>query len=176
MGIALSLVFSVLAAPAAAAVPCAGDPAYDLLNFWLGDWTVVDPSGAPQGRNRIEKVLDGCAILEHWRDEGGGEGKSLFYVDRATRRWKQVWVTDAGLTKEKEQVAGGDYRGPGVRFQGVVRRPDGTLVLDRTTLTPMPDGRVRQRIEQSADDGETWRAWEGFYTRPLAASPTPTPR
>ena len=28
-----------------------------------------------------------------------------------------------------------------------------------------PDGRVRQVIEQSADGGKTWRAWEGLYSR-----------
>jgi hypothetical protein len=152
--------------PAPAATPpspCAG-PVYGALNFWLGEWTVTDPNGgAPQGRNTIETVLGGCAILEHWRDAGGREGKSLFYVDRTTRRWKQVWVTDEGLTKEKEQLA--DHEGPGVRFQGRVRRRDGVLVLDRTTLTPMSYGRVRQRIEQSTDDGKTWRGWEGIYTR-----------
>jgi hypothetical protein len=79
------------------------------------------------------------------------------------------------MTKEKEQVAGGDFPGPGIRFQGLVRRPDGTLVLDRTTLTPLPDGRVRQKIEQSADEGKTWRAWEGLYARAQAAVATPTP-
>jgi hypothetical protein len=159
------------AAAPAVPTPCAGDPAYEVLNFWLGEWTVATPAGAPQGRNRVEKILQGCAILEHWRDGDGREGKSLFYVDRGTRRWKQVWVTDAGLMKEKEQLA--DYEGPGVRFQGRIRRLDGVVVLDRTTLSAMPDGRIRQRIEQSSDEGRTWGAWEGIYERAAASSRDP---
>jgi hypothetical protein len=37
---------------------------------------------------------------------------------------------------------------------------------DRTTLTPLPDGRVRQLIETSNDDGRSWETrFEGFYRR-----------
>jgi hypothetical protein len=161
--LALLLQLTAAAAPA----PCASDRAAGALDFWLGEWSVVDPRGAPQGSNRIEKVLSGCAILEHWRDAGGGEGKSLFFLDRTMGGWRQVWITDKGLSKEKTQVLG--FEGPGIRFQGRVRGADGVFVLDRTTLIPLPDGRVRQRIEQSSDDGKTWRAWEGLYAR--AASP-----
>ena len=33
-------------------------------------------------------------MLEEWRDAMGGEGRSLFYMEPGTHRWKQVWVTD----------------------------------------------------------------------------------
>jgi hypothetical protein len=39
-------------------------------------------------------------------------------------------------------------------------------VFDRTTLDPLADGRVRQLIEVSRDDGQTWVVtFEGFYLR-----------
>ena len=69
------------------------DQAFAQLDFWVGEWEVFDEVGNPQGTNRIEKVLDGCAIFEHWKDVGGNEGKSLFSYDVAAGYWKQVWVT-----------------------------------------------------------------------------------
>lgn len=138
--------------------PACGDvEAYHRLDFWVGSWEVrVD--GRKVGDNRIEKILHGCALMEHWTSVSGGEGRSLFYRVLATGRWKQVWVTSratrAGGLKEKTLV--GDYGGPGVRFQGRIALPDGGSVVDRTTLTPLDDGRVRQVIETSSDEGETW--------------------
>jgi ketosteroid isomerase-like protein len=103
------------------------------------------------GTNTVESTLNGCAVLEHWRDVEGGEGSSLFYYDRSADRWKQVWVTDQALypggMKEKveqiEQTSSGR-----LRFQG----------RHRTTLTREADGKVRQLIESTPDGGKTWRA------------------
>jgi hypothetical protein len=148
-------------APFAAAPRCDGAE-YRRLDFWVGEWDVTSPSGAREGTNVIAKTLDGCAIEETWRDANGGRGTSVFYFDRARRAWSQVWVTSDGAWKEKREVAAP----PGaVRFEGQVARASGGAVRDRTTLTPLADGRVRQVIEQSADGGATWRAWEGVYAR-----------
>ena len=57
------------------------------------------------------------------------------------------------------------YPDGGTRFQGVVHLKNGSTVLDRTTLTPLPDGRVRQVIEQSPDNGKNWGSWEGIYVK-----------
>jgi hypothetical protein len=153
--------------PLPATAPCAKAAAHR-LDFWLGRWEVRNPSGGLEGTNVIERVLGGCAILEHWTDADGSTGKSLFYFDALGARWKQVWVTDTGQFKEKSERS--DFAG-GVRFQGEIPRPEGRPLQDRTTLTTLPDGRVRQVIEQSADGGATWRAWEGLYTRMSAETP-----
>jgi len=133
---------------------------YHALDFWLGDWKVTSPEGEKQGTNHIQAILGGCAIREQWTDVMGGQGESFFYYDRSLARWKQVWVTSRGTWKEKTQV---DGPSGAVRFQGQVPRPKGGTVLDRTTLTPLPDGGVRQVIEVSADGGKTWQPWEGIY-------------
>lgn len=137
---------------------CAEIEGFGRLDFWVGRWDVhVD--GRKVGDNRIEKIVGGCALMEHWQSASGGEGKSLFYYLPATSEWKQVWVTpraaSPGGVKEKTRVA--SYEGPGVRFQGVIRRPGGDSYLDRTTLTPLDDGRVRQVIETSSDGGDSWQ-------------------
>ena len=86
---------------------------------------------------------------------GGFEGKSLFYYHDLEKTWKQVWVTNAQSLKEKRLIA--ELEGGALRFQGELPQGDGSRVLDRTTLYPLPEGRVRQVIEQSRDGGETWQ-------------------
>jgi hypothetical protein len=149
-------------APFSSVTRCDGAE-YRKLDFWLGEWEVVSPSGAREGSNLVSKSLDGCAVTEDWVDAHGGRGASLFYFDRARRTFRQVWATSSGGWKEKREAT--DAPPGSVRFAGVVPRASGGEVLDRTTLTPLPDGRVRQVIEQSADGGVTWRSWEGIYMR-----------
>ncbi len=85
--------------------------------------------------------------------------------------WKQVWVTDAGYAKEKELVSAALPDGA-VRFQGEVATRSGGTVLDRTTLTPLPDGRVRQVIEISRDHGATWQPnFDAYYAHPSPVAP-----
>lgn len=138
---------------------CADDPVYGLLDFWVGEWLVYSDD-EQVGTNRIEKILDGCAVAEYWADVDGNEGRSLFYVDQ-DGRWQQVWITpwaaNPGGMKEKSLVDQPLPEGA-VRFQGSMRHPDAGEWLDRTTLTPLGDGTVRQLIEISRDRGETWRA------------------
>ena len=140
---------------------------YTLLDFWLGDW-VVYAGDERVGTNHSEKVLGGCAVIEHWTGAGGGEGKSLFYV--VASQWKQVWVTEwatrTGGVKEKfhQPLAGTNA----VRFQGRIETSDGSGYLDRTTLTPLGDGSVRQLIEISRDEGEHWESvFDAVYRKSI---------
>ena len=162
---------NVAAAPPAPFVPSGGcnGPEYRALDFWLGAWDVTGAGGVFDGDNRIEPILGGCALRESWNDASGGQGESLFFYDRALRRWKQVWVTSEGAWKEKVQV---DAAAGAVRFQGVLPRPGGGSALDRTTLSPLPGGKVSQKIERSLDGGGTWSSWEGSYAPKTAACAT----
>jgi hypothetical protein len=152
--------------PSAAPVPCDQNPTYHKLDFWIGEWDVFDfKSGQKDGGNRIERVLKGCAIIENWTEAmDGSEGKSLFYVQRATGQWKQVWVEESGGMKEKSLQD--SYTGEGVRFQGEILHKNGGSHLDRTTLVPLNGGRVRQTIEVSRDAGKTWEVvYDAEYRR-----------
>lgn len=159
-------------AGAPAAKACSAEAALQRLDFWLGEWNVYienkEGNEVLAGTNRIEKILDGCAIRETWSSSGGGEGRSLFYYHPAESRWKQVWVTGRALAvgglKEKAEVT--DHAGPGIRFQGEISLPSGGSVLDRTTLIPLEDGSVRQLIEYSEDDGSSWHTSFDAVYRP----------
>jgi hypothetical protein len=149
--------------------PPDADPAFHQLDFWVGYWRVVNAqTGQPEGSNRIEKILKGCALIEHWTEaDGSSEGKSLFYYNPANQTWKQVWVTDTGSTKEKQMITAALPAGA-LRFQGEIPLRGGKSVLDRTTLAPLPDGRVRQTIEISRDHGASWQiSFDAFYLRTI---------
>jgi hypothetical protein len=141
------------------ATGCADQSGFDALDFWVGDWDVY--IGDQQvGTDRVEKILAGCAVAEHWTSATGGLGQSLFYYQPVTGEWRQVWVTTGatqlGGVKEKrltERLADGS-----VRFVGEIPVEGGGSYLDRTTLTPLDGGRVRQLIEISTDDGRTWQS------------------
>lgn len=145
---------------------CNDSDLYHQLDFWVGEWNVYVGDNLV-GRNLIEKTLDGCAIFEHWSAIGGGDGKSLFFVDYEGH-WAQIWVSQWAMTPGgvKEKVMVNDPPEGSVRFQGVIRHPDAGAWLDRTTLTPLEDGAVRQLIEISEDNGESWNpTFDAIYRR-----------
>jgi len=166
----IALFLTVFALPAYAQViepqSCIHNPLYGMLDFWLGDWDVYVGDNLV-GTNTIEKTMKGCAVLEHWQSADGGRGTSLFYVD-GQRAWKQVWVTEYGTmpggVKEKTHQPLADQRQ--VRFQGRVYAEDDKSYLDRTTLTDLGNGRVRQTIEVSMDEGSTWVSFFDAEFRP----------
>jgi hypothetical protein len=123
--------------------PCEQDAAYHKLDFWIGNWDVYDNhDGSKGGADIVEKILDSCAIVENWHElsADGADGKSLFYYQKATREWKQVWVTAVGPMKEKKLVE--EFKNGGVRFQGEIPHLNGGSHLDRTTLTPLGRDKV----------------------------------
>ena len=145
---------------------CTADARYSMLDFWLGDWDVY-AGNELVGTNRIEKTLDGCAVLEQWRGAIGRRGMSLFYVDDAGT-WKQVWVSESatrpGGVKEKTGQRVPDTGQ--LRFQGRIRTDDMHSYLDRTTLTALEVDEVRQLIEVSTDEGATWKTvFDATYRR-----------
>lgn len=154
---------------------CGESDLYGLLDFWLGEWDVYVRDEFV-GRNTIERTLAGCAVLEHWTSAEGGRGLSLFFVD-GEATWKQVWVTDYAMLPGgvKEKTHQPLTRTDQVRFQGRIYREGGQSYLDRTTLTDLGDGRVRQVIEVSQDEGEKWRVvFDAEYRRKGSAEETGT--
>ena len=164
------LPWSIRAQPPGAPVlppPCDSVPGYHALDFWLGDWD-VSVGTTVVGRDRVERILSGCGVAEHWRSARGDEGYSLFYHDPAAGTWTQVWITGRstmpGGLKVKHLVH--TFADGGVRFQGTVTPMGGPPYLDRTTLRPLPDRTVRQIIDISRDTGRTWEVRFDAVYRP----------
>ena len=53
-----------------------------------------------------------------------------------------------------------------MRLSGEHLYRNGKREMIRGAWTPLPDGRVRQLLEQSRDEGKTWYVWfDGIYVR-----------
>jgi tetratricopeptide (TPR) repeat protein len=143
---------AVLARVERNARPCAHIAEHRQLDFWLGDWECRTPDGVLVGHNAITLADGDCAIHEHWTDVQGGEGQSFNFYNQTTQQWHQSWVDDQGEVAEFD----GRFREGAMRLEGYRQGPGGTRIPARLTLTPAPDGSVRQLGENSNDAGKTW--------------------
>jgi hypothetical protein len=137
-------------------------PEHRQFDFWIGEWNVQRPDGAPAGRNLIEPILGGCALRETWHGAGGSTGTSYNVYDRSRRVWHQTWVDGEGNLL---QLEGGISNGRMV-LRGESRDSAGGGVLNRITWEPTGPGRVRQLWETSSDSGKTWAVvFDGRYAK-----------
>lgn len=167
---AILLATLLQAAPAAPPQPppidCT-DAEHSALNFWIGDWDVRQ-TGAETvvARSVISSTAGGCAIEEDYRQTLGPGGVPTSYhgvsfsTFDARRRgvWRQFYMDSGGSVTV---------------FEGGLK--DGAMVLEapaqpgaiqRMTVSPLPDGSVRQRGESSTDGGATWTpAYDFTYRR-----------
>lgn len=143
--------------------PCRATEVSRNLDFWVGDWDVYVGKDLA-GRDTVERILDGCAVTERWNGGGGDEGMSLFAYDARKDLWTQNWITNnsavPGGIKLKVLRA---HSATSTTFQGEIEGKSGAVYYDRTILTALPGGRVRQEIQVSRD-GLTWRtAFDAIY-------------
>lgn len=68
---------------------------YRQFDFWAGDWDAfeADNPNTPVARTRVDRILDGCVLLEDYQDTNGSHGQSFSIYDASRRVWHQSWVT-----------------------------------------------------------------------------------
>ncbi len=141
--------------------PCKGGEAaspYRQLDFWLGDWKVVDQAGDLVGTSHVERILAGCALQETFRGQGGGEGRTLSSWNPGLRRWEQYATDGQGVPNFfTGGFIGGELQ---LRADAATRR--GVPFKWRLTLSKLPGGRVRQLGETSTDSGRRWTVQNDF--------------
>ncbi len=172
--LALVLLLAAASLPAAAGAqqPPEACSRHTELDFWIGHWRVLAQDGSELGTDRVERLLGGCVLLERWQSRRGGSGLGFHYFDPALGRWRQEWVDGrGGVAHAVARLTGGR-----VEFDGETVRADGMSLRSRAVLEPLADGRLRHRIEHSADGGATWTLYfDGLYERlDTAAATTPT--
>ena len=134
------------------------------FDFWVGEWDVFDNnSGNRAGENSIQKMEDGCMLLESWSGGGGATtGTSINYYNPVTREWRQVWVSGGAYAID---IVGG-LRSGSMVLEGSIYNFAGAVWNFRGTWTPNDDGSVRQFFEQFNHDSEVWEPWfDGRYVR-----------
>lgn len=134
------------------------------FDFWQGEWDVFDRDDRRVGRNRIDLVLGGCALVEHWEGAAGGRGTSLNAWSADDRRWRQMWVDGAGGQLDLRGTWDEDTST--MTLSGAGRARDGHAVTHEIAWLRLEDGSVRQRWRQSRDAGQTWTTvFDGQYRR-----------
>jgi hypothetical protein len=141
-------------------------PEHRQFDFWLGEWDVT-ANEAPAGSNRVESIMNGCAVQENWQGAGGISGTSFNIYDRDTGQWHQTWVDSSGTLLQLD----GGLQGNDMVMQG--QRPvpaSGGTAIHRIRWTPNEDGTVRQLWEASQDSGASWSVmFDGLYAPREAA-------
>ena len=143
--------------------PCSTE-AHAQFDFWLGDWTVYHPDeDTIVGNNIIQKILNGCVVMENWTGATGFEGKSFNTYNTRDSAWNQVWVDVSGATYHFK----GKRKEGGMKMKGQTSGRDGTTILFEMDYKPDPNsGDVRQTWRQSTDNGQNWTAiFDGIYKR-----------
>ena len=110
-------------------------PEHHQFDFWIGEWDVTLPNGKTAGTNRIEPILNGCALRESWTGAGGVSGTSYNAYDRRRRRWHQTWVDGQGNLLQLD----GAFNGGKMTLTGE------TVDSSGATWTTAFDGRYRKR-------------------------------
>jgi tetratricopeptide (TPR) repeat protein len=142
--------------------PCQFAPEYKQFDFWVGEWDVETAQGQPAGINVIQRIENGCILMENWTGAQGGTGKSINFYNASTGKWRQTWVDSTGGVTEYQ----GEYKDGAMRFDGNPITQNGQKILRRLTLSSQGPDRVRQLFEQSADDGKTWTTqYDLIYVR-----------
>jgi hypothetical protein len=163
----LLVLLQTAAAGAAAPASACAAPEFRQFDFWVGEWEVRSAQGQLLGHNRITSILSGCALQEEWTSaDGKVRGVSHNAFDPNDGRWHQAWIDTA---PSRLDLVGGIVDGRMVLEQRG-RGRGGKALVQRVAWTPLPDGRVRQLWETSADDGRSWKTvFDGYYSRRSAS-------
>lgn len=144
--------------------PCLYQEEHKQFDFWIGEWNVQNSQGQPVGTSSIQRIENGCIILENWTGGQGGSGKSLNFYDSSLHKWRQTWADSSGGVSE----FAGEYKDGAIRFEGESHAPNGAKTIRRLTFFNLGPERVRQFSEASTDAGKTWTVDYDFtYVRKI---------
>ena len=131
------------------------------FDFWVGEWELTYAGG--KSRNRITKILGGCAILEEFSGEPGTKlnGHSTSTYDRGAKRWKQTWVDNTASYL--------DFSGEFADGRMVLAREaerGGRKFRQRMMFQDIRADSLKWLWQRSDDEGATWKTqWEIDYRR-----------
>jgi tetratricopeptide (TPR) repeat protein len=141
--------------------PCLYSKEARQFDFWIGDWDVF-VQGQKVGENLVEVEVGGCTLVENWKNNQGGTGKSLNSYNAGKKKWQQYYVGSQGGVLEFE----GELKGNVMSFTAETINPNGSKTMHIFEFHDLPDKTVRQSWQQSTDDGKTWNmVWDSIYKK-----------
>ncbi|MEW5916084.1 MAG: Ig-like domain-containing protein [Gemmatimonadota bacterium] len=128
--------------------PCVGD-AYRAFDFWVGSWNMTNGNQSA-GENFITAESSGCAIFENYITATNlSPGRSVSFYNAVTDRWYQTYI-DAG--NNMVLLRSTSYDPTRIPMESPIQNNTYT----RTTWSRNVDGSVRQLIEVTANNGQTF--------------------
>jgi tetratricopeptide (TPR) repeat protein len=147
--------------------PCMYSNEARQFDFFVGEWDAFNPQGRKDGTSVIERIANGCGILENWKGTLGGEGKSINFYDSQAGKWFEYWVGANGAPLRYSGI----YQDGALRFEGEPSTQNGKKIITRLTFFKIDADTVRQLAEQSDDGGKTWTInYDLKYVRRIVAS------
>lgn len=143
-------------------VPPAGgctDPRHRQFDFWIGAWA-VGTGGAPFAQSDITATPDGCAILEHYRTNGGEVGRSINFFEPSTSTWYQTYIDNSPSGGRIN--LGGTLNGDAMELLA----PPGGGANHQLWRWTREGSNVRQVGSATSNGGASYSApfWNGIYT------------
>jgi hypothetical protein len=141
--------------PVADRARCTG-PEQHGLDFWIGEWAVdwrQRNGRAGRAYNRVTRELDGCVIVERFRDRTSGlAGIGIYSYFPALGRWTGTWMDNRATTISA--VGGPVADSPGT-FVLTLRRGEDPNREYRFIFADIRPDRFIWRL-QSRTSGEAW--------------------
>lgn len=135
--------------------PCMQNKHAREFDFWIGEWDVyIRGTKNKVGHSIIQRISNGCAILENWDTPSSGNGKSINFIDPNTNKWKQSWV--GSNVNGIQEFVDGEYEDGAMRFTFERKTPQGKKLIGHFVFYNEGPGQVRQFNETSIDGGKTW--------------------
>ncbi len=134
--------------------PCE-NPESKSFDWQIGVWQSEDGKQT----HEIKKLIEGCIIQETWKTEGKETAVALKSFDdgrhnkTGDKKWFYSWAA-----KGFHQLWEGRKEDGGWRFyRNWVF--NGEAVLSRTFWTQISGDKLQRIVEQSRDEGKTWKPW-----------------
>jgi len=115
------------------------------------------------GRNSIQKIQDGCVLIENWTSaQGKFTGTSLNFYNRKAKQWEQLWIDNSGTHLKLKGNKIGDQM---ILSSDEFTHTDGKRYVNRITWTLNDDDTVRQLWEVLHGSKVVNVAFDGIYKR-----------
>jgi hypothetical protein len=134
------------------------------FDFWVGEWDVkwyAQDSSVVKGSNRIEKILDGKVLQEHFEDPNVGfKGTSISVYNPQKQSWYQSWADNQGGYFHFKGIIDGGQR------IFTMTEPGRGGAIYRMVFSDITPQSLTWTWEATQDEGKTWNtAWQIFYSR-----------
>lgn len=146
--------------------PCKYAPEAKQFDFWVGEWD-VQVNGQSVGTNVIQRLEEGCLIMENWTSNAGGSGKSMNFYNPIIKKWRQTYMSNNQVIWEMS----GEYKDNVMQYDGEMLAVGSQPITVRVRIWSLGPDKLRHIQDNLGSDGKTWtNVWDSIYVRKKATA------